>query len=307
MYTDMPRKPRIEKTLNVWLIISAGAKLVAEGSVGNPVVLASDGEWQGIDVGAGEATLRFTRIENVRNGIRMQETSTVSVKNCVFLEFLTAVSLIQGSVELVNNTFHSANPSGGCVSFAAATTPEIRNNIFSAKLGIGCTNNISLDNVKYNLFDVSASTMTCLQDLHSSNVEGSAEFVDKGEGNVKLLSSSLAIDAGRPDDGYSNEPGCDGNNSRINMGAYGNTSQAACGEADAVRNPWFRTQWNWFEPTTATVYTVSGRQIWHGQASALTDYQNPKSNGTAQTGRAMYFVRFENELGDKRTRTVLTY
>ena len=56
------------------------------------------------------------------------------------------------------------------------------------------------------------------------NIEGDPIFVDPASDDYHLQSSSPAIDAGDPSSDYSLEP--QPNGGRINMGAYGNTSEA---------------------------------------------------------------------------------
>ena len=69
-------------------------------------------------------------------------------------------------------------------------------------------------------------------------------FVDLAGDNYRLQdAASTSIDAGDPNDAFANEPSPDGG--RINLGAYGNTSQAALSRASflEVDHPNYYTDW----------------------------------------------------------------
>lgn len=61
----------------------------------------------------------------------------------------------------------------------------------------------------------------------NGNLSGSPLFIDPASGDYHLQPASIAIDSGDPTDSYINEP--ENNGDRINMGAYGNTVEAAIG------------------------------------------------------------------------------
>ena len=61
----------------------------------------------------------------------------------------------------------------------------------------------------------------------NGNITGTPQFVDAANGDYHLQAGSIAIDAGDPGDPYSLEP--ENNGDRVNMGAYGDTTEAAVG------------------------------------------------------------------------------
>jgi hypothetical protein len=70
----------------------------------------------------------------------------------------------------------------------------------------------------------SASTLNSSVTECKNNIEGDPSFVDKPNNDYHLKSYSTAIDAGDPSFPYINEPSPNG--SRIDIGAYGNTTEA---------------------------------------------------------------------------------
>jgi len=76
----------------------------------------------------------------------------------------------------------------------------------------------------------------------SDNIDADPLFMDLGywagpdwiEGDYHVYPSSPTIDAGDPHSSYSNEP--EPNGDRVNMGAYGNTSEAATRSFDTLRS-----------------------------------------------------------------------
>lgn len=82
------------------------------------------------------------------------------------------------------------------------------------------------------------------------NIDTDPCFVDVDYNNFHLdPNHSVCIDAGFPLYDYSNEPSPDGN--RINMGAYGNTSEAAITideDDDGLPDAWQRYHWSDYDP-----------------------------------------------------------
>jgi hypothetical protein len=81
----------------------------------------------------------------------------------------------------------------------------------------------------------------------TGNVVIAPQFVNTQNNDYRLQSTSPCIDAGDPLSSYENEPIPNG--SRINMGAYGNTSEAATSESvdangDGIRDSWQAYYWN---------------------------------------------------------------
>jgi len=87
-------------------------------------------------------------------------------------------------------------------------------------------------------------------------------FRDEANGDFHLEPTSPGIDAGDPAADYSLEPACDGQNTRINMGAYGNTPEATCKQNSAVQ-PSARQRVAAGRGTTAAAvyYSLDGRAV----------------------------------------------
>ena len=65
----------------------------------------------------------------------------------------------------------------------------------------------------------------------NGNITGaSPQFVDAANGDYHLQANAFAIDAGNPDDPYALEP--ENNGGRVNIGAYGNTTEATTSGSD---------------------------------------------------------------------------
>jgi hypothetical protein len=83
------------------------------------------------------------------------------------------------------------------------------------------------------LRDSSVPSYSCIEDWGeggAGNIFYYPHFVHPDEGDYHLLSWSPCIDAGDPSSPYANEP--EPNGDRIDMGAYGNTSEATSRSAD---------------------------------------------------------------------------
>ncbi len=86
------------------------------------------------------------------------------------------------------------------------------------------------------MFHSSEPTYSCVQNWvqgGGGNIPFNPHFVDPENGDFHLSSWSLCIDAGDPSSDFSNEP--EPNGGRVNIGAYGNTPEAAskCQDTDA--------------------------------------------------------------------------
>jgi len=113
------------------------------------------------------------------------------------------------------------------------------------------------------------------EDLDGTNSVSDPLFADTGGGDFHLQPTSPAIDAGDPTDDYSLEPTCDGNNTRINMGAYGNTPEATCKQQAAVM-PRAQRMTGQAALVRGHVYSLRGRYL--GSASSV---QNHSSTSTS--------------------------
>ncbi len=87
------------------------------------------------------------------------------------------------------------------------------------------------------LRDTPATTYSCIQDWDGEgvgNISVYPHFVDPLAGDYHLHTWSPCIDAGDPSCSFSNEP--QPNGGRINMGAYGNTPEAASASKDTDKD-----------------------------------------------------------------------
>jgi parallel beta-helix repeat protein len=142
--------------------------------------------------------------------------------------------------KIINNTI-SDNMNNG-IYISSASPDSIFNNIISLNSSYGIYESGSTSDpgkVWYNLFyantsglyyDEGTTEYITVSLLNSSvmecknNITGDPLFVDKINGNYHERVGSPAIDAGDPTFDYGNEPPPNG--SRINIGAYGNTTEA---------------------------------------------------------------------------------
>ncbi|MCK4696011.1 MAG: right-handed parallel beta-helix repeat-containing protein, partial [Candidatus Cloacimonetes bacterium] len=146
---------------------------------------------------------------------------------------------------IINNTISDNNNDG--ILIYSANPDSIMNNILSLNSGYGIREyNSSSDpgKVWYNLFYANSSGLYCdegstdyytLNSLNTgvteceSNIDGDPGFVDRINDDYHLRAGSPAIDSGDPTLDYSNEPSPNGG--RINIGGYGNTTEAATSDA----------------------------------------------------------------------------
>jgi len=129
---------------------------------------------------------------------------------------------------VINNTIVNSSILG--ISFQS-TAIEVRNCIFGNN-GTSLSTNFSPSQVFFSIID----------DAGFAGVNGNLLitdplFVDPANNDYHLQSGSLGIDSGTPTDDYSREP--QNNGDRINMGAYGDTAEAAVGldtDGDGLTN-----------------------------------------------------------------------
>ena len=152
----------------------------------------------------------FSNDDNTSCAIQFDNpTSTyVEVVNCTINNFSTGLDI--GSIEGMAYSVNGTNP---------ITNILIENCIIS-----NCSNSIDVDDgniiIKYNnFFNNTYNTLGIYSSTYNPN------YVDASNGDFHLLHNSYCIDAGNPTSTYNNETFPNG--SRINLGAYGNTSEAA--------------------------------------------------------------------------------
>ena len=163
------------------------------------------------------------------------------INNIIAKNSSDAVYCTGGVPTILNNTI--SDNTGVGIYISGCSPDSIINNIISFNSGYGIYESASSSDpgkVWYNLFYANASGLyydegsTAYYTASSlntgvaeckNNINGNPLFVDRDNNDYHLKSYSPAIDAGDPSFAYSNEPSPNG--SRINIGAYGNTDEAA--------------------------------------------------------------------------------
>ncbi len=141
--------------------------------------------------------------------------------NVILANTGSGLSNCDGTIE--NNTV-----SGNSVGLSECRG-AIRNCIIWGNVGSGSQNL-----AYFQLSDCSAPSYSCIQAWSRGGVENIAYdpyFANPDGGDYHLSTWSPCIDAGDPSSPFSNEPKPNG--ARINMGAYGNTSEATSRSADS--------------------------------------------------------------------------
>ncbi|MFN7806599.1 MAG: right-handed parallel beta-helix repeat-containing protein, partial [Planctomycetaceae bacterium] len=200
--------------------------------------------------------VEFNRILDNEVGIQPEGAATISHN---LLSGNSTGVLIGGAsqVSLVNNTI--VTPSGTGIRLQqSASNVSLRNNILSTTSGTGlyvATDSQQGFTSDYNNHHTSgAATLIWWQkpfaDLFDWQVEADLDrhsigttapapnrdapgFMDAAAGNYRLQTTSTSVDAGDPTDLYAAEPAVNGN--RIDLGAYGNTTEATQSAARALR------------------------------------------------------------------------
>ncbi|MGA1825398.1 MAG: cohesin domain-containing protein [bacterium] len=135
-------------------------------------------------------------------------------------------------VPIINNTIN--NNGGDGIYLKKECIPQIINNLITHNQGYGIScwqsswptvlYNDLFDNTGRNYYDyASGASFTPLPGAGELNED--PLYIDEGIPDLHLQSGSSAIDAGDPSSAYDQEP--QPNGGRINMGAYGNTPEAA--------------------------------------------------------------------------------
>ncbi len=96
-----------------------------------------------------------------------------------------------------------------------------------------------------------SATYSCIedQDTGTGNIHGHPMFVDSASDDYHLWYISPCINAGDPSSSYANEP--NGGGGRIDLGAYGNTAEAATSvdeDADGLDDRWETAYWPGQDP-----------------------------------------------------------
>jgi hypothetical protein len=262
--------------------------------------------------------------------------SGVVLKHCIFQDGVVALTIDTGSFLIENTIFRkcsqtavSINHSSGTIrnisvddvksiqiTVADSSSVHITNSIFSrGAYGVYATGTKSTVYVDYSLLNTIIPTYgnagVVIKDvgvLESLD----PQFVDTAAGDLHLQTTSPAIDLGHPGADYSLEPG--GGGGRINMGAYGNTSEAALGESaveagspamaalpalevfpnPVTRQAVFRTA----QPGIIEIFDASGRTV-AVLATGKTAFWNSAGRAGKPVPEGVYFCRFTGKNGKK--------
>jgi len=183
-------------------------------------------------------------------------TNSSVISGCTFTGGYRCIYVIDSSTPTITNCVITDATQEG-IWITSSGSPTIRNcTIVGNDYGIGgsCTeikNCIIWDNGE-DLDDCSA-TYSCIEDKESGtgtgNIRRYPSFADADNGDYHLKINSVCINAGDPASAYSNEPAPNGG--RINMGAYGNTSEATTGmdeDNDGMSDVWELNYWPGEDP-----------------------------------------------------------
>jgi len=196
------------------------------------------------------------------SGIYVSGSSPTVANNVITDNDFGGIFLLSSSPVIINNTITGNEENGISLGVSHSfwgdasdekSTPSITNNIISHNTGYGIyeatTENDSIS-VTYNLFyrneegayyDEGKDVYYSVADIDSiiaecsNNLQGDPLFVDVVNGDYHLRGYSPGVDTGDSSSDYRNEP--EPNGSRINIGAYGNTTEAAIWSPSAALRP----------------------------------------------------------------------
>jgi len=190
-----------------------------------------------------EATISDCEIyQNITSGtagIRC-ENSDVTITRCLIYENVSygeegSIVIDDSSSAVVTHSILHSNSGGPAISSSGSATIE-NCTLFGNEQGISGSKETRIANcILWNRGDeLMGCFATCSCVYHGKSGKGNISvfphFVNPGIGDFHLRSWSPCIDSGLPDSSYENEPSPNGG--RINMGAYGNTLEAASASED---------------------------------------------------------------------------
>lgn len=236
------------------IVVSPGTHGENLDFLGKAITVRSRGKGGGLDIGStiidghgrgrvvifrsGEgpdAILAGFTITKGIGGIACREASP-TIRNCVVAANVVhgagGILCVGGSPYIANCTVANNGSEGhaGGISFSGGTPASVTNYIV---WGNG-------KEVTY--WSDSTITYSCIGAAFQGegNISKNPHFADLENGDYHLRSWSPCIDAGDPASDFTNEPAPNGG--RVNMGAYGNTSEAALKsadqDADALPDDW---------------------------------------------------------------------
>jgi hypothetical protein len=223
--------------------ISISGKNASLNAIGNLDELIkirpiSDGSYNSITIGDSLfVNFKFCKFNDLFLNIR-DSKGDVQIYNCLLLS--SHINITRAYAKIVNNTFYSRRGDYGIYISSSYEYQKIINNIIDDQRGgMFCFYHYTY--ARYNLVtsenpepgfspilpycDSFDGTPHPDSSYFQGNLLGSPNFVDAENGDFHLSPKSLAIDAGEPSFDYSLEPQDGGQ--RINIGMYGNTSEAA--------------------------------------------------------------------------------
>lgn len=266
----------------------------AEGSVDRFIVFEPVdtnpelGNWLTVRIDSifsNESVFKFCRFRYVNFVINnVHQDRRVDFSNCIFDKNYTKAILATNShLRVVNCTFYSSVPGGDGITLQNCSTPVvIKNCIFlSLPVGINCYSS-STEGITYNLVGGHVASFYGCSSIPESNrkYNGVVWMYD----DFRLKPNSIAVDAGDPNDSYSNEPDCDAGNQAINLGAYGNTHRATC-KSDSnsiVRKTCSPIRSN--GSIKAEFFTYTGRRL------KITNTNNAQHSGKSGLSSGIYIV-----------------
>jgi hypothetical protein len=196
-------------TINATLTIPPGVTLQGVNALSTQILATAPVTM--IDAGTG-ATVRDLQLGGGAVGVSATGQA-VLITHCVIRDMSDAGVDASGIANVINNTILD-NANAGVRATGRAQT---RNNIVQGN-GVGF---LGVVVSKYN--DVSDGYSGC--SAGPGDLSAPVAFRDPASGDYREQTAQPSLDAGAPEDDYSNEPTPNG--FRINMGAFGNTSLAA--------------------------------------------------------------------------------
>ena len=213
-------------------------------------------------------------------GSKEQPESTNILNNLIIGHGYRGIYVGNGNYEVLNNTLSNNKTAISIHGTHYKTTAIVKNNIIvnSSEKGIEMylkgemyTPETSVDyNDVWNNVGGNYSGLSPGED----DISADPLFLNAENGDYHLTPGSPCIDVGDPTSDYSNEPGPNGG--RINMGTYGNTSEAS--RSQTTQTPVLIA--NTPDPTKNTTPTlnwqdVSGASAYHIQIDDNADFSSP--------------------------------
>jgi hypothetical protein len=214
---------------------------------------SASSEGGGIYCQGGSATIRYNKISNNYSlsvgGVSFESSFAVLQNNLIIdnsADYDSGVACFEGQPRIVNNTI-AGNvavydyDSSGLVIASSSLSPIISNNIIAFNYGAPGVVGFGFDPNYFSYNDVYGHPngdyiSWVLPAMDQTGINGNISvnplFADTDANDYHLLPESLLIDAGDISSDWSNEPRPNGG--RINLGAYGNTSEATCSLAGDI-------------------------------------------------------------------------